>query len=87
MTTYEQLDAWVDAHFDEQVRFLQELIRVPTDTPPGNNAPHAERTAALLQAMGIEAEQYPVPQDEVRACGLASITNLLVPPSIRPTFR
>ncbi len=78
MTTYEQLDAWVDAHFDEQVRFLQELIRVPTDTPPGNNAPHAERTAALLQAMGIEAEQYPVPQDEVRACGLASITNLLV---------
>ncbi len=78
MTTYEQLDAWIDAHFDEQVRFLQELIRVPTDTPPGNNAPHAERTAALLQAMGIEAEQYPVPQDEVRACGLASITNLLV---------
>ena len=42
MNTYEQLDAWIDAHFDEQVRFLQELIRVPTDTPPGNYAPHAE---------------------------------------------
>ena len=43
MSHYEQLDAWIDAHFEEQVQFLQELIRVPTDTPPGNNAPHAER--------------------------------------------
>ena len=45
---YTQLDAWIDAHFDEQVRFLQELVHVPTDTPPGNNAPHAERTAELF---------------------------------------
>ena len=36
-TAYEQLDGWIDKHFDEQVRFLQELVRVPTDTPPGNN--------------------------------------------------
>ena len=78
MTQYNQLDAWIDAHFDEQVRFLQELIRVPTDTPPGNNAPHAERTVELLQAMGIEAEQHPVPAPEVHAAGLQSITNLVV---------
>jgi acetylornithine deacetylase/succinyl-diaminopimelate desuccinylase family protein len=78
MNTYERLDAWIDAHFDEQVRFLQELIRVPTDTPPGNNAPHAERTAELLQAMGLDAEKHPVPEAEVRAAGLQSITNLVV---------
>ncbi|MCF8160299.1 MAG: ArgE/DapE family deacylase [Polaromonas sp.] len=78
MTPYTQLDAWIDTHFDEQVRFLQELIRVPTDTPPGNNAPHAERTAELLQAMGIEAEKHPVPAAEVQAAGLQSITNLIV---------
>ncbi|MEI8326698.1 MAG: M20/M25/M40 family metallo-hydrolase [Betaproteobacteria bacterium] len=78
MTTYEQLDAWVDSHFDEQVRFLQELIRVPTDTPPGDNAPHAERAAELLHELGLDAEKYPVPRDEVRAAGLQSITNLLV---------
>ncbi len=77
MTTYTQLDAWIDQHFDEQVRFLQELIRVPTDTPPGNNAPHAERTAQLLQAMGIEAEQHPVPLAEVQAVGMESVTNLV----------
>ena len=47
MTDYACLDAWVDAHFDEEVRFLQSLVRVPTDTPPGNNAPHAVRTAEL----------------------------------------
>ena len=78
MTTYTQLDAWIDAHFDEQVRFLQELIRVPTDTPPGNNAPHAERTAELLQAMGIAVEKHPVPAPAVHAAGLQSITNLIV---------
>ena len=78
MTTYERLDAWIDAHFDEQVQFLQALVRVPTDTPPGNNAPHAERTAELLQGMGLEVEKHPVPQAEVQAAGLESITNLVV---------
>ena len=78
MNTYEQLDAWIDAHFDEQVRFLQELIRVPTDTPPGNNAPHADRAADLLRAMGLDVEKHPVPEAEVRAAGLESITNLVV---------
>ena len=56
MTTHTQLDAWIDQHFDEQVAFLQQLIRVPTDTPPGNNAPHAQRTAELLAGMGITVE-------------------------------
>ncbi len=78
MTAYEQLDAWVDGHFDEQVQFLQALIRVPTDTPPGNNAPHAERTAELLHGFEFEAEKHPVPQAEVLAVGLESITNLVV---------
>ena len=75
---YQNIDNWIDAHFDEQVEFLQALIRVPTDTPPGNNAPHADRTAELLLAMGLDAEKYPVPQAEVHAAGLESITNLLV---------
>jgi len=78
MTHYEQLDAWIDAHFDAQVQFLQALIRVPTDTPPGNNAPHAERTAELLGAMGLVPEKYPVSSIEVQAAGLQSITNLIV---------
>ena len=75
---YAALDDWVDAHFTEETAFLQQLVRVPTDTPPGHNAPHAERTAELLQAFGFEAEKYPVPQADVLAYGMQSITNLIV---------
>ncbi len=76
--TYKQLDAWIDAHFDEQVRFLQALIQVPTDTPPGNNTPHALHTAELLAQFGFDAEKHEVPVSEVKAAGLQSITNLIV---------
>ena len=78
MTPFEQLDAWIDTHFDDEVRFLQELVRVPTDTPPGNNAPHAERTAELLAAMDLQAERHAVPEADVKAAGLQSITNLIL---------
>jgi acetylornithine deacetylase/succinyl-diaminopimelate desuccinylase family protein len=78
MSHYDQLDTWIDAHFDEQVRFLQQLIQVPTDTPPGNNAPHAERAAELLNAMGLATEKHPVPKALVEAAGLQTITNLVV---------
>ena len=76
--TYQDLDQWIDAHFDEQVQFLQALVQVPTDTPPGNNAPHAQKTAALLSQFGFVAEQFEVPEDEVKAYGLSSLTNLIV---------
>jgi succinyl-diaminopimelate desuccinylase len=75
---YNAFDHWIDAHFDEEVRFLQELVRVPTDTPPGNNAPHALRTAALLKEFGFDAESHAVPAADAKAAGLESITNLVV---------
>jgi acetylornithine deacetylase/succinyl-diaminopimelate desuccinylase-like protein len=75
--TYQQLDAWIDAHFDEQVRFLQALIQVPSDTPPGNNTPHALRAAELIESMGMAVERHEVPQAEVQAAGLETITNLV----------
>lgn len=78
MNTYELIDQWIDQHFDEQVKFLQELVRVPTDTPPGNNTPHAIRTAELLHHMGMQAEQFEIPQALVQSHGLTSITNLIV---------
>ena len=75
---YTALDHWIDAHFDEEVRFLQALVRAPTDTPPGNNAPHAERTAELLKDFGFDAEKHRVPAQEVKDYGLESLTNLIV---------
>ncbi|HEX6362570.1 MAG TPA: M20/M25/M40 family metallo-hydrolase [Albitalea sp.] len=75
---HQRLDAWIDAHFNEEVGFLQALVQVPTDTPPGNNAPHAERTAELLAGYGLDVERHAVPAERVRAAGLQSITNLIV---------
>ncbi|MBP6900612.1 MAG: M20/M25/M40 family metallo-hydrolase [Burkholderiaceae bacterium] len=78
MNVYDTLDAWIAEHFDEQLRYLQALVQVPTDTPPGDNAPHAERTAELLAGFGLQAERHAVPTEQVRAQGMQSITNLIV---------
>jgi len=74
----QQLLDWIDAHFDEQVAFLQGVVRIPTDTPPGNNAPHAEAVADMVRAFGWKAERHPVPLEAVRGYGMESITNLIV---------
>jgi acetylornithine deacetylase/succinyl-diaminopimelate desuccinylase family protein len=80
MTTanYNRLDQWIDAHFDEQVSFLQSVLSVPTDTPPGNNTPHALHTAELLKKYDMQAQAHEVPAEVVHAAGLESITNLIV---------
>lgn len=75
---YSRLDQWIDAHFDEQTRFVQALVRVPTDTPPGDNTPHARQTAEWLAQWGLQAQAHDVPVAEVRALGLQSVTNLVV---------
>ena len=69
---------WIASHFDEQVAFLQALVRVPTDTPPGRNAEHAEVAARALEGFGWTVDRYPVPADLVAAQGMVSITNLVV---------
>ena len=78
MVAIAEIATVVDAAFEEEVAFLRELVRVPTDTPPGDNARHAERTAELLQAMGFAVERFPVEAETVRAAGLTSLTNLIV---------
>ncbi len=71
-------DTWITDHFDDEVRFLQQLVRIPTDTPPGNNAPHADRTAELLTELGFTVEKHPAPLWAVQAAGMQSVTNLVV---------
>jgi succinyl-diaminopimelate desuccinylase len=75
---HQAIDRWVSDHFEEEVAFLQGLVRVPTDTPPGDNAPHAEHTAQALSALGLPVERVPVPSAAVHGQGLRSITNLIV---------
>jgi succinyl-diaminopimelate desuccinylase len=71
------IHAYVAAHREEEERFLAELVHVPSDNPPGDCAPHAQRAAMLLEAMGFTVERYDVPADTVRANGMISCTNLV----------
>ncbi len=77
-TAQERLLNWIDAHFDEEVAFLQKVVQIPTDTPPGNNAPHADAVAAMLGEFGMPAEKHVVPAQQVHDYGMQSITNLIV---------
>ena len=72
------LTDWIDAHFDEEVAFLADLVRIPTDTPPGDNAPHADAVAKKIEALGWQVERHPVPAQTVIDYGMTSITNLIV---------
>jgi len=78
MSACDDLIRWIDRHHAEQVEFLRQIVRVPSDTPPGDNAPAAEKAAALLTALGFEVERHPVPADVLAACGMKSVTNLIV---------
>jgi succinyl-diaminopimelate desuccinylase len=73
-----KLLGWIDTHFDEEVAFLQSVVRIPTDTPPGNNAPHADAVADMLESAGWPVERHAVPAAQVLDYGLESITNLIV---------
>lgn len=60
------------------VELLAELVRVPSDNPPGDCAPHALRAAELLEERGFAVERHPVPEPLVRANGMVSAVNLVV---------
>ena len=68
----------IESAFPDQVRFLAELVRLPSDNPPGDCAPHAQRTAQLLEALGFTVERHRVPDAAVQAHGMVSATNLVV---------
>lgn len=70
--------AFIDQDFARQCSFLAELVKVPSDNPPGDCRPHATRTQALLEALGFTVAAYPVPDAEVRAAGMITATNLIV---------
>lgn len=69
---------FVTAEQANMANMLAELVKVPSDNPPGDCAPHAKRAAQLLEKLGFTVEQHPVPADLVRANGMISCTNLIV---------
>ena len=78
MSAYDELGHFIDGHHPDQIDFLRQIVRVPSDTPPGDNAPAAEKALDLLTKLGFDVERHPVPAPFVHAYGMKSITNLIV---------
>jgi succinyl-diaminopimelate desuccinylase len=72
------IESFLAAQRENQTWFLAELVRVPSDNPPGDCAAHGARAAELLEDLGFEVERHPVPADVVSANGMISATNLVV---------
>jgi acetylornithine deacetylase/succinyl-diaminopimelate desuccinylase-like protein len=78
MSIANALSAFVDRDFACETEFLAQLVKVASDNPPGDCAPHAVRARELLQPLGLAVEAHPVPQPLVQAAGMTSVTNLIV---------
>jgi acetylornithine deacetylase/succinyl-diaminopimelate desuccinylase family protein len=70
--------AFLQRERQAQTRFLAELVKTPSDNPPGDCAPHAMRAATLLEDLGLAVERHPVPEEVVRAHGMVSAVNLVI---------
>jgi acetylornithine deacetylase/succinyl-diaminopimelate desuccinylase-like protein len=72
------VEAFLDHEFARETQFLAELVKVASDNPPGDCAPHAQRVRELLADVGLTVEAHPVPRAAVEAAGMISATNLIV---------
>jgi succinyl-diaminopimelate desuccinylase len=70
--------SFIDINFPREVAFLKELVRVPSDNPPGDCARHAEKAAELFEQLGFTVERHPVPEALVQKYGMKSVINLVI---------
>jgi succinyl-diaminopimelate desuccinylase len=78
MAVTDRIDALVDEKFARETAFLAELVKTPSDNPPGDCAAHAARARGLLEAMGFAVEAHPVPSVQAKTAGMISAANLIV---------
>jgi succinyl-diaminopimelate desuccinylase len=64
--------------FARAVKFLKEVVQIPSDNPPGDCARHANESARLLEDLGFKVERHKVPDALVRQHGMRSVTNLVI---------
>ncbi len=76
--TSRAIAAFVEREFARECEFLAEIVKVPSDNPPGDCAAAAQRALALLAQLGFEVEAHVVPDETVREHGMISATNLIV---------
>jgi succinyl-diaminopimelate desuccinylase len=64
--------------FTRAVKFLKDVVRIPSDNPPGDCGRHAMKSTKLLEDLGFKVEQHKVPDALVRKYGMRSVTNLVI---------
>ena len=68
------MSSFIEQNFAREVAFLKELVRVPSDNPPGDCTRHGEKSAELFEQLGFTVERHPVPQSaETSACRRTSV--------------
>lgn len=70
--------ATIDAGMGSEISVLRELVRIPSDNPPGDCAAAGEAAAALLEDLGFTVERHPVPAEVCASHGMRSAVNLVV---------
>ncbi len=73
-----QLSQLIDASHGNAITHLAELVRTPSDNPPGNCAPIAQVAAVQLMQMGFEIELHEVDPQICAQAGMQSVVNLVV---------
>src|SRR6202451_1772004 len=69
---------FVREHAEAETRFLAEIVKVPSDNPPGDCDDSAAAVAKHLEGLGFQVERHKAPESLVRANGMISATNLIV---------
>jgi succinyl-diaminopimelate desuccinylase len=72
------IQEFVLQHAEAQTRLLADIVKIPSDNPPGDCAHSAEIVAKLLEGLGFQVERHRVPEDLVKANGMVSATNLIM---------
>jgi len=78
MTVESAIHDFVRQHEKAEADFLAQIVKVPSDNPPGDCDRAAEAVARLLQGLGLAVERHKVPDAPVKANGMVSATNLMV---------
>jgi len=72
------IHAIVEANREAETRFLAQVVKTPSDNPPGDCDASAGVVAGLLEGLGFAVERHKVPAELVKANGMISATNLIV---------
>lgn len=73
----QKLADWLTRHREPMIAFLQELVSVPSDNPPGDCEAISRCVYRQLQQFGLAPSLYPVDEDTARQAGMRKAANVV----------